>query len=108
MLKIINSLHLTLIIFLCMSIFIDDNRVKHVALVLLIYMLLQYITNYGRCGLTELEYMIKGEKYKEGFLYNLINPVITVSETYFNKSYYCVHILWIIILWIQLKKPFIN
>jgi hypothetical protein len=45
---------------------------------------MQYITNYGKCGLTELEYIIKGKKYQEGFLYRLIKPIIVIPEKYFN------------------------
>ena len=101
--KIINLLHAMLVIFLCISIFINDFQIKKIALTLLIFIFLQFITNYGRCGLTELEYLFKGEKYQEGFIYKLINPIITVPETYFNKYYYCIHITWIIILCVQLK-----
>ena len=101
--KIINLLHTILVIFLCISIFIDNYQIKKTALILLLFLFLQYITNYGKCGLTELEYLFKGEKYKEGFIYRLINPVITIPETYFNKYYYLFHITLIIILWVQLK-----
>jgi hypothetical protein len=101
--KIINLLHALLIIFLCLSIFIDNNEIKNNALVLLIFIFFHYITNYGKCGLTQIEYLYMGEEYKSGFMYRLINPIITVPESYFNKCYYFIHITWIIILLIQLN-----
>lgn len=102
-LKIINLLHALLIIFLCTSIFIDNYKIKNNALVLLIFIFFHYITNYGKCGLTQIEYLYMGEEYKSGFMYRLINPIITVPESYFNKCYYFIHITWIIILLIQLN-----
>ena len=102
--KIINLLHTILIIFLCTSIFIDNFQIKKISITLLIFIFLQFITNYGKCGLTELEYLFKGEKYQEGFIYKLIKPIITVPESYFNKYFYFMHITWIIILWLQLNK----
>ena len=69
---------------------------------MLLFLLLQYSTNYGKCTLTQLEYLIMGEKYQEGFLYRLINPVIKRDENYFNYYYYIFHFLFIIILIYQL------
>ena len=43
-------------------------------------------------------------KYKEGFLYRLIKPILTTPEEYVNKYIYLLHILWIIILFVQLKN----
>jgi hypothetical protein len=100
--QLINFLHLILVLVVSSSIFIPNYKIKQLALTFLIFLLAQYITNYGRCGLTELEYVIKGEKYQEGFLYRLIKPVITVKEDYFNNQLYLIHILYIVILSYQL------
>lgn len=99
----IQILHILLIIFLLSSIFVDSLRVKEWALTLLLFILVQFVTNYGKCGLTEIEYIFTREKYEEGFLYRLIKPVITVPEDYFNKYFYIVHITYMIILVYQLK-----
>jgi hypothetical protein len=99
---IIKFLHLLLFIGLILSLFIKDKSYKILSLSFLIYILLQFLTNTGRCGLTEIEYMIMGAKYKEGFLYRLIKPVITVPESYFNKYLYFFHILLIVSLGIQI------
>ena len=71
----------------------------------MIFIFAQWITNYGKCGLTELEYMFKGEKYKEGFIYRIVKPIISVPETYFDNYLYLVHITWTLILALQLMKP---
>ena len=102
--KIINLLHGLFIFGLFISVFIDNYQIKNIALSLLILILIQFITNYGRCGLTEIEYLFKREKYKEGFIYRLVKPIITMPEHYFNKYIHILHILWIIILWQQINK----
>ena len=99
---IINFLHIILILFLSLSVFIDNYQIKQMAFILLLLIFGQYITNHGRCGLTELEYIFTQENYKEGFIYRTVKPVITLPENYFNKYYYVLHILWICILWFQL------
>jgi hypothetical protein len=53
--------------------------------------------------LTDLEYLLLGDKYKSGFMYRLINPMIKIPEDYFNKYLFCFHITWISILYYQLK-----
>lgn len=101
--KIINLAHGLLVCGLLASVFVNNSQWKKIALSLLILILIQFITNYGHCGLTELEYMFKGEKYKEGFVYRVVKPVITMPENYFNKYFYLIHILLIGILWKQLS-----
>jgi|LauGreDrversion4_2_1035121.scaffolds.fasta_scaffold33977_4 hypothetical protein len=102
--KIINFIHWILVIGLIGSVFVDNHQWKKLALTLLIFILAQFMTNYGKCGLTELEYLFKGEKYQEGFIYKTVKPIITVPENYFNNLLYIFHILWIGILWKQLTK----
>jgi len=96
--EIIQLLHLLLVASISLSIFLPFAQLKYYSLVLLVYILFQYVTNYGKCGLTQLEYYIMGEKYQEGFLYRLIKPVITVSESYFDNYVFLLHIIYIIIL----------
>lgn len=103
-------LHLILIIGVVSSLFMpytDVNdlryRFKLWIFIFLIYLLAQYLTGYQKCGLTEFEYYIKGENYKEGFLYRLIKPIITIPESYFRKYLMYIHIIWVLILGWQLK-----
>lgn len=99
---IINLIHHALVYGLVISVFVDNYAYKKLALTLLIFILAQFITNYGKCGLTELEYLFKGEKYQEGFIYRIVKPIITIPEKYFDNLFYVVHMLWIGILWKQL------
>ena len=99
---LIQILHIVLIFFVCSSIVISNHKIKEASLTILIFILFQYVTNYGKCGLTQLEYYIMGEKYKDGFLYRLINPIIKVPENYFDKYLYIVHIIFITTLIYQL------
>lgn len=101
--KIIQLLHLLLVLGVGISIFIPNEQLKKLSFTLLIFLFLQYITNYGKCGLTELEYMFKGEKYQEGFIYRIVKPVITVPEKYFDQQMYLIHAVWVLILAYQLN-----
>jgi len=100
----IRFLHFLLFILLLSSIFIPNNSFKELSLMMLLFLLVQYLSNYGKCTLTQLEYLLMGEDYQNGFLYRLINPVIKRDENYFNYYYYIIHLLWIIILIYQLYK----
>jgi hypothetical protein len=104
--NIIWILHLFLVLGIFFSIFINDKLIKIFSLAFLCYLLLQYMTGYEKCGLTELEYYIKGDDYKEGFLYRLINPLIKIPEEYFDKWLFGFHLLWICILLNQLNNKF--
>jgi hypothetical protein len=101
---IIQLLHIFLVIFLISSVFVPSCTVKKIAFILLIFLMIQYIFKFGKCGLTQLEYAVLGENYKQGFLYRLVNPVVCVPEHYFNYGFYIVHVLWIVILGYQLYK----
>ena len=96
--KIIQSLHLLLVLIVIFSIFIKNKKLKSNVFVFLIFLLF----HYGKCGLTEFEYLFTQEKYKEGFLYRLIKPVITMPEKYFDKYLIVLHLVWIIILYYQI------
>lgn len=100
--KLIQAIHLALILMVSLSIFVPSYKIKKIALITLIYVFVQYIFNYGKCGLTELEYLFRGESYKEGFIYRLITPIITIPEKYFDEQLYWIHLIWIIILGYQL------
>lgn len=102
--KIIQLIHFMLIILILCSVFINNNQLKKYSLTILIFMYYHYITNFGKCGLTELEYIIKGENYKEGFIYRIVKPIITIPEKYFENYLYLIHISWTVILVLQLIK----
>ena len=101
---IIQYLHFLLIICITLSIIIPYTQYKIYILGTLTCLLFRYLSGYTRCGLTELEYIIKGQKYKEGFIYRLIHPILTIPEEYFDTFLFDVHIIWIIILVYQINK----
>lgn len=102
-LEIIRILHITIIIFVILSVFVKICWWKKLALLLLLFMAFQYITGYETCGLTVLEYKILGqEKHQQGFLYRTINPFIKTPEKYFNNYYWILHLIWILILSYQI------
>ena len=103
LIKIINLLHLLLILTIISSVIIPYKQLKELIFTLLIFIFIQYITNYGKCGLTEIEYLLKGEQYQEGFIYRLVKPIITISEKYIDLYLYIFHIIWIFILGYQLN-----
>jgi len=102
LIKLIKIIHIKIIIFSILSIFIPYKNIKKYALIFLIFILFHYLTNNGKCGLTELEYLLLNKKYNSGFMYKIIEPIIIVPEIYFNNSLYLLHILWIIILLYQI------
>ena len=87
-----------------MSVFINSIEYKYNVLIFLLFVLAHYITNNGKCIITELEHYVRGNDYKTGFFYRLINPIIHVSPKYIDNQYYILHILLILILCFQLKK----
>lgn len=101
--KIIQIIHFIMVVLVVSSVFIPSYQLKKYSLTFLIFIFLQWITKHGKCGLTELEYMIKGKKYKDGFIYRIVNPIITVPEKYFENYLYLAHITWTIILVLQLS-----
>ena len=100
--NIIRMIHLIIIILVAISPIIDNNIIKKYAFIFLVYLLFQYITGYKQCGLTKFEYIIMQDKHEEGFLYRLINPMITVREDYFENYLLIIHICIIVLLFIQL------
>ena len=101
--NIIKILHLILVIFIIIAPCIDLREIKINVLIILIYLLFQYLTGYNKCGITQLEYYVMGEEYQEGFLYRIISPIIKVPEKYFSNFLYMIHILYILILSYQLR-----
>jgi hypothetical protein len=92
-----------IILIIILSIFYNNIKLKEIVLSILILLMIKYLTGYDRCGLTEIEYLLKGEKYKEGFIYRIIKPILTIPEQYFENYLFILHSLYIIILIIQLK-----
>jgi hypothetical protein len=99
---IVKLAHLLLVIFVFLSIIIQDNKIKQYALTILLFILYKYIVGEHTCGLTHIEYMLSGKEYESGFIYRIIKPILTIPENYFEKYLFIIHCLWIIILLYQL------
>jgi hypothetical protein len=103
--SLVKLFHLIIIVLVITSVFIPHIYLKQLTIAFLLYLLIQYLTGYEKCGLTDLEYWLMGEKYhQEGFMYRIIKPMIRVPEKYFDNYLFIFHVLWILILAYQLKK----
>ena len=96
--NIIKFIHLIIVLIVIISPFVNNLFIKRYVLIFLVYLIFQYLSGYERCGFTELEYLLMGEEYQQGFLYRIINPLIKIPENYFDKWLFLFHILYIIIL----------
>lgn len=102
---LIRGVHLSIVVFMFISVFINNKRVKEVALLLLGYLLIKYLTGHKKCVLTELEHKVLGEEnYEKGFLHQLMFPTSNIPENYFNNGLLIIHLLWIVILVYQLSS----
>jgi len=102
--NIIKIIHFIIVLIVFIAPFIDNLTLKQNVLVFLLYLLFQYLTGYQKCGLTELEYVVMGKEYEQGFLYRIINPIIKVPENYFNKWLILIHLFYVFILCYQIYK----
>jgi hypothetical protein len=96
--ELIRGIHYAIILAIAIAPFVTWPLYRNTACIFLIYLLLQYITGYERCGLTVMEFLVLGKKYESGFLYRVINPVIKVPEHYFDKYLIGVHLFYIYLL----------
>lgn len=102
---LVRILHFLIVLGIVLSVFIYSCKWKKIALLFLLFLLLQYLLGFEKCGLTTVEYVILGEeKYQKGFMYRIVNPIIRVPENYFNNGLLFVHVLWIAILLYQLNS----
>lgn len=102
---LIQIIHFIIVILVVLSIFVDNCLWKQLALTLLLFLLVQHMLGYEKCGLTEIEHHLLGnDKYQEGFLYRLINPMIKIREKSFYKGKVYIHILYVLILVYQIRN----
>ena len=96
--KIIQGIHLSLIIFILISPFLSAKY-----LTISICLLLYIIKNWGKdnkCMFTMIEYLILDHPVLEtGFIYRLINPIYNFeTEASFDKILNIVVLLWLALL----------
>jgi hypothetical protein len=101
--NIIQLIHIIIILLFIISLFYPNKEFKKIILSVVILLLIKYILGYERCGLTEIEYLFKGERYKEGFIYRIIKPIIVIPESYFKNCLFIIHLIYITILYYQIQ-----
>lgn len=101
---IILLIHVALFYFFSLSIFIDDCDIKKFSFVLLVFIMGQYLSEYGKCGLINIERYFLGKDFKNGFVYRLIKPVICYKTSPIYERYFWIQLVYIGILFIQLKN----
>jgi hypothetical protein len=102
--QIINYLHLILLIGLLISPFVDNCGFKLNAFILITFIILHFITKYGKCGIINIERLFLKENFKNGFFYKLIKPIISYKNNIFYENLFNLVILYSIILFIQIYK----
>jgi hypothetical protein len=102
--SVINILHITLLLFLGLSIFIKNKNVKMSSLIILIFISLHFITKYGKCGLINIEKFILKDNFRNGFLFRLMRPVIYYKNNYFYENLFWLMLIYIFILYYQINE----
>lgn len=101
---IIYIIHLFLFVFLISSPFIDNCEYKKLSFIFLFYLFVQYLLKYGKCGFINIERIFLKENFKNGILFKLIKPIICYKRNPIYYEYLYILVLYLIILFIQIKK----
>jgi hypothetical protein len=101
--NIILLCHTCLFLGIVISPFVNDCDYKRLVLILLSFLLLHFYLKYGKCMLINFERFFLGEKFKEGFIFRLIKPVICYKRNIFYKDFYYLIVFYCVLLYIQLK-----
>ena len=95
LIKIIQFIHILLILYIILGPFILPNHTKNIISILLL-ILYRWITNNDTCTLTTIENKLTNNN--NGFIYRIVSPIYNIRESTFNKQLYIISILWIIFL----------
>jgi hypothetical protein len=106
---IILLFHIILFYIFALSPLITDCYIKKIILILMMFLSLQYVSKYGKCGLINIERFViekvlEKKNFKEGFVYRLIKPLICYKQNIIYKNYFSLIIIYMVILYIQLEK----
>ena len=100
--------HIILFYTLALSPLITDCYLKKIILILIMFLCIQYVTKYGKCGLINIERFFLKEKFKQGFIYRLIKPVVCYKQNIIYKNYFKLIIIYMLVLYLQLEKAGCN
>lgn len=101
---IIMICHTILFCGIVLSPLINECKYKKITLILILFIILQFVTKYGKCGLINIEKYFLKDKFKEGFVYRLIKPIICYKINPFGGKYFNLLLIYVLILVIQLYK----
>lgn len=105
----INIIHLIFVLLMLSSIFINSWFLKSNALVFYIFIFLHFITKYGKCGIINIERYFLKDRFRDGYAFKIIKPVISYKNNFVYDSLIEILPLYIFILIIQLyNSNFIN
>ncbi len=101
LIKIIQIIHLLLIIYIFIGPFYKNHLDNVIGL--LIFILFRWITNNNQCTLTTIENKLSGKN--KGFISRIVNPIYKLNESKMNRIIYFVTITWLLLLFIiKLEK----
>lgn len=89
---------------IAISPFINNCEYKRIAFIFLIFLFLQFHSKYGKCMFINIERFFLKEKFKEGFVFNLIKPIICYKRNIFYKEYYFLMIFYAGLLFYQIQN----
>ena len=92
--KLIQLIHISLIIYLIIGPFYK-NQLDNV-IGLLMFILFRWITNNHQCNLTIIENKLTGNN--QGFISRIVNPIYKLNESSLNKNIYFFTLSWLFIL----------
>ena len=90
LIKIIQFIHILLILYIILGPFILPKHTKNIISILLL-ILYRWITNNDTCTLTTIENKLTNNN--NGFIYRIISPIYNIRESTFNKQLYIISIL---------------
>jgi hypothetical protein len=100
--------HIMLFYSLALSPLITDCYLKKINLILIMFLCIQYVTKYGKCGLINIERFFLKENFKQGFVYRLVKPVVCYKQNAVYKNYFKLIIIYMLVLYLQLEKAGCN
>lgn len=100
--NIILLLHIIFFYAIATSPFNNDYTFKKIILILLLFFCAQWMSEYGKCGLINIEKYFLKDKFKTGVVYRLVKPVICYKMNIFYKNYFEIILIYIFILYVQL------
>lgn len=90
-----NKIFILILIIILLSIFIENESLREISTVIMLYLLFRWITNYRKCTVSYLECKIRGVKKEEGYLYNILEEIFDLNKTDFI---YLIYILFSLII----------